>query len=91
MALLIGAALERDFHAFELLDHRLLLGALLTLHPLDFLAAGFDLFHVAGSGLDGQVLRQKGDIQRAAAILAEGARAKQKKEADLGRMLQKKP
>ncbi len=39
----------------------------------------------------GQLLRQKGDIAGSQAAFAEGSRAKRAKEAELGRMLQKKP
>jgi Flp pilus assembly protein TadD len=37
-----------------------------------------------------QLLRQKGDIETSRAVFEEGAKAKQKKEAELGRMLQKR-
>ncbi|HXK02482.1 MAG TPA: tetratricopeptide repeat protein, partial [Verrucomicrobiae bacterium] len=37
-----------------------------------------------------QLLRQKGDVEGSRAVFEEGAKAKQKKEAELGRMLQKK-
>ena len=37
-----------------------------------------------------QLLRQKGDIEASRTVFAEGAKAKQKKEAELGKMLQKK-
>ena len=36
----------------------------------------------------GQVLRQKGDVEASRQAFAEGARAKQKKETELGKMLQ---
>jgi hypothetical protein len=36
------------------------------------------------------LLRQKGDIETSRAVFEEGAKAKQKKEAELGRMLQKR-
>ena len=39
----------------------------------------------------GQLLRQKGDVAGSQAAFAQGARAKQAKEAQLGKMLQKKP
>jgi hypothetical protein len=37
-----------------------------------------------------QLLRQKGDLEASRAVFEEGAKAKQNKEAELGRMLQKK-
>ena len=37
-----------------------------------------------------QLLRQKGDLEASRVVFAEGAKAKQKKEADLGKMLQKR-
>jgi Flp pilus assembly protein TadD len=39
----------------------------------------------------GQLLRQKGDMERSRKAFEEGAKVKQKKEAELGKMLQKKP
>jgi cytochrome c-type biogenesis protein CcmH/NrfG len=38
-----------------------------------------------------QVLRQKGDIEGSRQAFAEGARMKEKKETELGKMLQKRP
>jgi len=38
----------------------------------------------------GQILRQKGDIEGSKQMFAEGARAKQQIEAELGIMLQRK-
>jgi len=38
----------------------------------------------------GQLLRQKGDLEGSAAAFAKGAQVKQTKEAELGKMLQKK-
>jgi len=37
-----------------------------------------------------QLLRQKGDLEASRAVFAQGASAKQKKDAELGKMLQKK-
>jgi Tfp pilus assembly protein PilF len=37
-----------------------------------------------------QLLRQKGDLDASRAVFEEGAKAKQKKEAELGKMLQKR-
>jgi Flp pilus assembly protein TadD len=37
-----------------------------------------------------QLLRQKGDVEGSRAVFEEGARAKQKKETELGKMLQKR-
>ena len=39
----------------------------------------------------GQMLRQKGDVEGSRKMFAEGARMKEKKEAELGKMLQRKP
>jgi Flp pilus assembly protein TadD len=38
----------------------------------------------------GQLLRQKGDLEGSQKLFQEGARVKLKKEAELGKMLQKK-
>jgi Flp pilus assembly protein TadD len=38
----------------------------------------------------GQLLRQKGDVEGSRKAFAEGARMKEKKEAELGKMLQRK-
>jgi Flp pilus assembly protein TadD len=39
----------------------------------------------------GQVLRQKGDVEGSRQAFASGAKVMEKKDAELGRMLQKKP
>ena len=59
MALLVGAALERDLDALELLDQRGLLLAALALLLLDLLAALLDLLDVVRRRLDRQVLREE--------------------------------
>src|SRR5438067_1247935 len=59
MAILVGAAFKRDFHALKLLEERRLLLAAIALHLFDFLAAFFHLLDVAGRGLNGKIIRDE--------------------------------
>jgi hypothetical protein len=59
VALLVGATLEGNLDALELLDELRLFLALLGFLPLDFLAAGFDLLDVVGRRLDGEILGEE--------------------------------
>src|ERR1041385_8142336 len=59
MALLVGAALQRDFNALQLLDQRFLLRTLLPLLPFDLLSARFDLLDISRRRFDSQALRKK--------------------------------
>ena len=59
VALLVGAAFERDLDAGERLDERGLLLAALALDLLDLLASLLDLLDVVRRRLDGQVVREQ--------------------------------